>query len=249
MLEEVRLVEPSSVSFAPRIWNQLQAEYMQAVRERPYAEDEVVERFAGLFGKRLRLVVTGGAATSNSVLQWLYKVWGRRCAVSDSYGITEAGGLAYDGDRKDSVQMKLEDWEEYRSTDLPLPRGELLVRTPAMFAGYYGQADATKEALTSDGFFRTGDIVEATVNGHGRISRVKVIGRRKVRSAQTPTHMLTTLLGALQARSGRVRQPRGHRGHLWRVPALCSGVHPRRGTCVLCVGRHRTQLFASPRAT
>jgi long-subunit acyl-CoA synthetase (AMP-forming) len=46
MLEEIRLVEPSSVSFAPRIWNQLHAEYLQAIRDAPHAESEINDRFA-----------------------------------------------------------------------------------------------------------------------------------------------------------------------------------------------------------
>lgn len=175
------MCEPSSVSFAPRIWNQLHSEYLQALRDQPYAEEEIKERFSSLFGRRLRLVVTGGASTAHAVLQWMQQVWGRRAMVSESYGITEAGGLAYDGDRKDNVMMKLEDWEEYKSTDKPKPRGELLVHSPAMFAGYYGQADVTKEVLTPDGYFRTGDIVEATLDAYGRIATVRVVGRRKVR--------------------------------------------------------------------
>lgn len=36
--------------------------------------------------------------------------------------------------------------------------GELWLKGPNIFVGYYGQAETTKEALTEDGWFRTGDV-------------------------------------------------------------------------------------------
>ncbi|MEP6012307.1 MAG: class I adenylate-forming enzyme family protein, partial [Parasphingorhabdus sp.] len=37
-------------------------------------------------------------------------------------------------------------------------RGEVCIRTAANFTGYWGNEEATKEAFTDDGYFRTGDI-------------------------------------------------------------------------------------------
>jgi long-chain acyl-CoA synthetase len=37
-------------------------------------------------------------------------------------------------------------------------RGEVCIRTVANFSGYWGREEATKAAITSDGFFRSGDI-------------------------------------------------------------------------------------------
>lgn len=127
-----------------------------------------------MFGPRLRQIVTGGAPTARVVMDWMQDIWGHRVIVCESYGITEAGGLTYDKSLKGSVEMRLEDWEEFRSTDKPHPRGELLVRTPVMFAGYYGRPTETTEALTPDGFFRTGDIVEAFLDEKGQPYNVKV---------------------------------------------------------------------------
>jgi salicylate---[aryl-carrier protein] ligase len=39
--------------------------------------------------------------------------------------------------------------------------GELCFRGPSTFTGYYGNPEATRTAFTSDGFFRTGDLVRA----------------------------------------------------------------------------------------
>jgi long-chain acyl-CoA synthetase len=43
--------------------------------------------------------------------------------------------------------------------------GELLVRGPNVFAGYYKDEDATRAAFTPDGFFRTGDVCRRDADG------------------------------------------------------------------------------------
>jgi long-chain acyl-CoA synthetase len=44
--------------------------------------------------------------------------------------------------------------------------GELLVAGPNVFEGYWGDSDATAEAFTDDGYFRTGDVVEERPDGY-----------------------------------------------------------------------------------
>ena len=47
----------------------------------------------------------------------------------------------------------------YFSTDLPYPRGELLVKSHQLFPGYYKRPEVTAEMFDADGFYRTGDVV------------------------------------------------------------------------------------------
>lgn len=52
--------------------------------------------------------------------------------------------------------------------------GELVVKGPCLFYGYFKDEEITKEAYTSDGYFKTGDIAKLTSNGS-----VIITGRRK----------------------------------------------------------------------
>ena len=63
---------------------------------------------------------------------------------------------------------------DYLVTDQPSPRGELLVRGNTLFSGYYKNEEETRKCMTTDGWFRTGDI--ASVDARGRfqiVDRVK----------------------------------------------------------------------------
>ena len=44
--------------------------------------------------------------------------------------------------------------------EVTCPRGELLIKGPSIFQGYYRDEEKTKESFTDDKFFMTGDIAE-----------------------------------------------------------------------------------------
>ncbi|HJV60369.1 MAG TPA: AMP-binding protein [Albitalea sp.] len=59
-----------------------------------------------------------------------------------------------------------------------LDSGEILVRSPGLLTGYYKNAEATAEVLTSDGWYRTGDAGFLDAGGHLKIiDRAKDVGR------------------------------------------------------------------------
>ena len=68
----------------------------------------------------------------------------------------------------------------YKVTDTnqngePAPRGEILLRGPGIFKGYYKEDTLTKEALDADGWLHTGDIGLLNPNGKFYIFGFKLI--------------------------------------------------------------------------
>jgi malonyl-CoA/methylmalonyl-CoA synthetase len=120
---------------------------------------ERLDRFEGIRDARLgslRLAVSGSAplpaALAERVSTWLGQL------PLERYGSTEAGldvSNAYDGPRRPGrVGWALPGIELRLDGD----DGEILVRGPQVFEGYWRRPDATAEALTEDGWFRTGDL-------------------------------------------------------------------------------------------
>ncbi|HSB98814.1 MAG TPA: AMP-binding protein, partial [Burkholderiaceae bacterium] len=71
-----------------------------------------------------------------------------------------------------------EDFSEPGYVGVPLPgvevrlsdEGEILIRSPGQFSGYYKQPELTAASFTEDGFFRTGDLGERRADGMLRIT-------------------------------------------------------------------------------
>jgi malonyl-CoA/methylmalonyl-CoA synthetase len=119
----------------------------------------------------LRLCVSGSAPLPAELAERIAERTGQR--VLERYGMTETlmnVSNPYDGPRRAGT------------VGLPLPGvevmladgGEILLRGPNVFGGYWRDADATAGAFTPDGWFRTGDLGSLDETGYLRIE-----GRRK----------------------------------------------------------------------
>ncbi|NWY61791.1 ACSL5 ligase, partial [Chionis minor] len=133
-------------------------------------------------GGRVRVMVTGAAPISPSVLTFLRAALG--CQIFEAYGQTECSAgctFSVPGDWTTGHVgaplacniVKLEDVEEmsYFSSN---NEGEVCIKGPNVFKGYLKDPEKTAEALDKDGWLHTGDIGKWLPNG-----TLKIIDRKK----------------------------------------------------------------------
>jgi long-chain acyl-CoA synthetase len=134
-------------------------------------------------GGRVRAMVSGGAAISAPVIEFMETAFG--CRLLQGYGLTETAGPSSVQELTDYVRgsvgapipctrIKLVDAPEmnYVHTSTP-PRGEIWIGGANICSGYYKNPEETKKAFV-DGWFRTGDVGEITPEGTIRIiDRIK----------------------------------------------------------------------------
>jgi long-chain acyl-CoA synthetase len=135
----------------------------------------VFHQFRKLLGNRVHLMISGSAPISEQVKTFMQVVFSS--VLLEGYGLTETcatGTLEPASCRgfgigipKTCTEIKLQDIPEmnFSSSDVPNPRGELCLRGPNVFSGYYKDPVKTAESFDKDGFFHTGDVVEILPNG------------------------------------------------------------------------------------
>ena len=125
-----------------------------------------------------RLFVSGSAPLSPHLFDEFERIFGQR--ILERYGMTETGmnlTNPYDGERRAGTVGGPFPGQEARIVDVsartPLPPGEIgeiEVRGPHVFAGYVNRPDATAEAFSPDGWFKTGDLGWVSDDGYFTIT-------------------------------------------------------------------------------
>jgi long-chain acyl-CoA synthetase len=138
--------------------------------------DRVVSRLAWLFlfrslrdklgMGRVRVAVSCAAPVAPQVLNYF---WALGVPVREGYGQTEGTALATytpaGGIRIGKVGKAVPGTEVRVASD-----GEILVRGPAVFLGYFQDPEATGETVDADGWLHTGDVGELDSDGYLTIS-------------------------------------------------------------------------------
>ena len=155
------------LDFKPTLFFGVPTVYVRLLDTDPAAAREI--------GRHMRLFVSGSAPLAAQVLEDFRARFGH--TILERYGMTETFmniSNPYAGERRPG------------SVGLPLPgvsvkvvEGELYVRGPNVFSGYWRREDASRAAF-ADGWFRTGDLAEVSDDGYytlkGRRSDLIICG-------------------------------------------------------------------------
>jgi long-chain acyl-CoA synthetase len=138
-------------------------------RQYEIADKQVLSKIRNLFGGRIDVAVSGAAPINPEILRFFDAAG---VLVVEGWGMTETSTAATIATREDF---------KFGTVGRPFPGcevkiaddGEILVRGPNIFQGYYKNPEATAETLV-DGWLHTGDIGEIDPDGY-----VKITGRKK----------------------------------------------------------------------
>jgi len=124
--------------------------------------------------RRARWFYTGGAPLGPETFRFFRSLG---VNLKQVWGATELSGLASlqpDGEANPETVGPVVAGTELRISG----NGEVQIRSPAVFRGYYKQPEATRDALTADGWYRTGDSGYVDERGHlVVIDRTKDVGK------------------------------------------------------------------------
>jgi long-chain acyl-CoA synthetase len=136
----------------------------------------VFNKIKNALGGQVRIMFIGSAPTPAETLDFMKCCFG--CPVIEAYGQTETSGIVFVTNETDgsaghvggplpSIKVKLRDVPDmdYTHKDLPYPRGEVMMKGPAVFTGYFKDPEKTAEAFDSEGWLCTGDVGMIKENG------------------------------------------------------------------------------------
>jgi len=154
--------------FAQKI-GEIYVEYLRNSEEPPphilllykVADALVFSKIRELFGGRIRLCISGGAAIRPEIAKFFTAAG---IKLLEGYGLTETASV---------VAVNRENKFKFGSFGLPIPYvdlkispdGELLIKAPSVTPGYYKREEETRELFTEDGWMKTGDLVEMDEEG------------------------------------------------------------------------------------
>lgn len=132
----------------------------------------IASRFRRIAGKRLRLLVSGGAPLDRKLSKTFY-VLGFN--IVEGYGLTETSPVVCSGFVEDlhlgTVGKPFDDVEIKISLD-----NEILVKGPNLMKGYFNKPEETARVIDKGGWFHTGDQGKIDSNGNiiitGRIKEI-----------------------------------------------------------------------------
>ncbi len=120
------------------------------------ADRLVLSTLRGHFGGRVRFFISGSAPLSREIAEFFHAAG---ILILEGYGLTESSAASF---------VNRPDRFRFGTVGLPMPGtqvrfgedGEIMIKGPGVMRGYHNLPEATAQALTDDGWLRTGDIGE-----------------------------------------------------------------------------------------
>ena len=176
LFEDWSLVRPTDVGLVPRVVDMLFQRYQQGV-ERLMSHGVDESTADTLVNAELREHVLGGRVLGGFVStaplsdrdEDVHRgLPGRRSGRRLWADRDRCRHVRRDRHATTVIDYKLIDVPElgYFSTDLPHPRGELLVKSNGATPGYYKRPEVTAEVFDADGYYRTGDVMAEIAPDH-----------------------------------------------------------------------------------
>jgi long-chain acyl-CoA synthetase len=196
--EAMKRFKPTILTTVPRLWYLFHKKIFDAVEAKPksvqslframlaangFARDtlginlgpKLFGQVHESFGGHLRLAVTAGSRFDEDVARDFHKLG---FTILQGYGLTETSGAVTATHETDNrvgsvgkpmlgSELKIENPDKDGV-------GEVLMRGGMVFSGYYKNPQATADAFTEDGWFRSGDLGKFDKDGH-----LYIVGRAK----------------------------------------------------------------------
>ena len=174
-VQDLKRARPTLFISVPRLWSKFQqgvfAKMPPAKLDRllgiPLLGRIVARKvLAGLGLDAVVQAGSGSAPLPPELIRW-YRRLGLR--LFEGYGMTEDNSYSHTSHEQASEPG----WVGVAMAGVAVrlsPEGEILIKSPGQFSGYFKQPELTAASFTEDGYFRTGDLGELRPDGLLRIS-------------------------------------------------------------------------------
>lgn len=149
--QNLKLFKPTVVLLVPMIAETIFKKVKAAVENNP--ELDINEVIKATFGGRLKGIFSGGAYL-NPALSTAYRNAG--IPIAQGYGMTECSPRIATTTLDDKFPESI--GKIVNGCEVKIVDGEIWAKSPSVMQGYYKNPEATAEALTPDGWLRTGDL-------------------------------------------------------------------------------------------
>lgn len=179
-VDDLKVARPTAFLSVPRLWTRFQAGVHEKMPEAKLQKLLKIPLLGKIVARKIRQGLgldsvhtfgSGSAPIAPSLLEWYYRIG---MPICEGWGMTETTGLSlinspFRYERLGTIGEPLNCLQARVSE-----QGELQVRGDTVFKEYYKNPEATAEAFTDDGWFKTGD--KAVKNSDGSYT---IVGRLK----------------------------------------------------------------------